>query len=34
VDGDKPDDVVGIKKIGEDDAKIFTLKDLALLPNH
>jgi len=34
VDGDKPDDVVGIRKIGEENATIFTLKDLAKLPNH
>lgn len=34
VDGVNPDDVVGIRKIGEQDGKIFTVKDLAALPNH
>lgn len=34
VDGHKPGDVVGIRKKGEADGKIFSVKDLAALPNH
>ena len=34
VDGANKDDVVGVKKIGEPDAPVFSMKDLASLPNY
>lgn len=33
VDGTKPGDVVGVKKTGDPEGKIFTVQDMAALPN-